>query len=116
MARSLEDPRGLDAGTCRAWCLEVCQLLSALARSGVELPDADPHRFSVDPGFRLWLVDPWLAVKSAPDAAERAHLQHAVALCRSIATSGRTPALPAAVVAGLDRATSLSELAATLET
>jgi hypothetical protein len=116
LARALEDPRGLDAGTRRAWCLEVCQILSAVGRSGVELPDADPHRFSVDPALRLWLVDPWLAAKSAPDAAERAHLSHAVALCKIIAIGGRTPAVSAAVLDGLERAASLTELAAMLGT
>jgi hypothetical protein len=115
LARALDDARGLDPATCRAWCVEVCQLLSAVARSGVELSDADPNRFSVDAAFRLWLVDPWGAVKSTPDNAESAHLKHADALCRAIANSSRARAFSAAALEALDRSTSFAELVGALE-
>jgi hypothetical protein len=90
LARALEERQGIDAAISREWCLEACQLLAALARSGLELPDAAPHRFSVDHAFRLWLVDPWGLESRAPDAAERAHARLARGLVVTILDAART--------------------------
>ena len=115
LARALEEPRGIDSATCREWSLEACQLLSALSRCGVELPDADPHRFSVDYAGRLWLVDPWGAEGRAPEAADRAHARHAQRLVARILEAARTSPLPAAAREALNQAETFERIVELLE-
>ncbi|HEX6766307.1 MAG TPA: hypothetical protein VF103_12535 [Polyangiaceae bacterium] len=114
-ARVLEDPRALDVETCREWCVEICQLLAALGRFGVELPDAAPHRFSVDQAGRLWLVDPWDAESRAPEVAEPAHVRHARELVWTILDAARTPLLSGAVVEALSSAETFERIVELLE-
>jgi hypothetical protein len=115
LARALEEPRGIDAATCREWSLEACQLLSALSRCGVELPDAEPHRFSVDHAGRLWLVDPWGAEGRAPEAADQAHARHAQRLVARILEAARTPPLPGAAREALNQAETFERIVELLE-
>jgi hypothetical protein len=101
--------------TCREWCLEACQLLAALARSGMALPDAAPHRFSVDHAFRLWLVDPWGLESRAPDVAERAHAVHARELLATILDAARTSPLSGAARESLRSAETFERIVELLE-
>jgi len=115
LARALEEQRAIEAATCREWSIEACQLLSALSRCGVELPDADPHRFSVDHAGRLWLVDPWDAQSRAPEAADQAHVRHAQRLVARILEAARTPPLPGAAREALNQAETLERIVELLE-
>ncbi|HEY6726587.1 MAG TPA: hypothetical protein VI197_21275, partial [Polyangiaceae bacterium] len=54
--------------------VEVCALLHAVALAGMQLPDAEAHRFSLDAHGRVWLTDAWGAEPSNSEAASRAHL------------------------------------------
>jgi hypothetical protein len=114
-ARALEEQRGIDAATCREWSIEACQLLSGLSRCGVELPDADPHRFSVDHAGRLWLVDPWGAQSRALEAADQAHARHAQRLVARILEAARTSPLPAAAREALNQAETFERIVELLE-
>ena len=114
-ARALEEQRGIDAATCREWSIEACQLLSGLSRYGVELPDADPHRFSVDHVGRLWLVDPWGAQSRAPEVADQAHARHAQRLVARILEVARTPPLPGAAREALNQAETFERIVELLE-
>ena len=114
-ARALEEQRGIDAATWREWSIEACQLLSALSRCGVELPDADPHRFSVDHAGRLWLVDPWGAQSRAPEAADHAQARHAQRLVARILEAARTPPLPGAAREALNQAETFERIVELLE-
>jgi hypothetical protein len=115
LARALGEPRGIDTATYRDWCLEACQLLASLSRSGVVLPDAAPNRFSVDPAARLWLVDPWGAESRPADLAERAHVEHAKQLLSTILDAPRTPPLSRAAREALNGAENFEQLVAALE-
>jgi hypothetical protein len=115
LARALEERNGIDAVTCREWCLEACQLLAALSRSGLELPDASPHRFSVDHAFRLWLVDPWGLESRAPEVAERAHAPLARELVATILDAARTSPLSASARESLRSAETFERIVELIE-
>ncbi len=114
LARALDDSR-TDAATCRAWALEACQLLAALARFGLELPDAGPDRFSVDQAGRLWLVDPLGIEARAPDVAERAHALLARDLLEAILDAARTSPLSSAARESLRSAETFERIVELLE-
>jgi hypothetical protein len=114
LARALEDSR-TDAVTCRSWALEACQLLAALSRSGLELPDAAPDRFSVDQAGRLWLVDPLGVESRAPDVAERAHAALARDLLETILDAARTSPLSGSARESLRSAETFERIVGLLE-
>jgi hypothetical protein len=101
LSRTLEAER-LDASERHRLAVEGCLILASVARWGVRLPDAELHRFSLDAAGRLWLIDLWEA-ESDSDGTERAHLELARGLVRSIV--GHDPAATTmdALVLALER-------------
>jgi hypothetical protein len=113
LPRSLQAPE-LGREQVLGWCEEGCRLLAGLAAFGLELPDAVPARFSVDPQGRLWLVDLWQLRAAPPEDAARAHVRLAQQLCTELLGALELDVLASAAWAAFDGAASLAELASAL--
>jgi hypothetical protein len=106
--------RGLQREHALGWCTEVCLILSALAGTGLELPDAAAQRFSVDAGGRLWLSDLWGVRDSGVATATAAHARLARHLCLELLGALEVDVVSAAAQAVLSANSSLAELLDTL--
>ena len=93
------------------WAVEVCALLTALARQGAVLPDADLNRFNTDQDGRIWLVDLWGLRREEPDAALLAHCNWARKSCRQLVTLSPCYSLSADAYERLENEIDIAQLA-----
>jgi hypothetical protein len=109
--RALTENAGLELAPALRVCHEAVGILNALAAVGVQLPDVELARFTLEPSGALLLTDLAGARRVDPDARGGFHFELARSCCSDVLNRARRYIVPAEVRSVVSDSKSCAELA-----